>query len=386
MMTVLPTPAPPKMPILPPLRERADQVDDLDAGLEDLGLGRLLVERRRRRGGSAASSARRPGPCRRSGWPRTLKTRPSVASPTGHGDRRAGVDARRCRAPGRRSWSWRRARTQLLPRCCWTSHDERLLPSRWISTALKIAGSWPAGNSMSTTGPVICDRPVPVAVGAAVAMVVVDASSCARQRRLRAGRDLDHLAGDVGLANLVVGQGQVLDELLGVLGRVLHRDHLADCSLAVAPGRPGRGASRRSAAGAARARPPAFGSKMNWLPGMPSVSSARLDRQQLVERRPLDERRDEARVDEVDRGRTSPARKSSVISRASGRTSANVGPVAEARRSGARSARRARRIASRPLRPTVTTVEVAASCSVISRAREADRVRVERARPGRGRW
>ena len=25
--------------------ERADQVDDLDAGLEDLGLGRLLVER-----------------------------------------------------------------------------------------------------------------------------------------------------------------------------------------------------------------------------------------------------------------------------------------------------------------------------------------------------
>ena len=35
------------------LLERADQVDDLEAGLEDLDLGRLLVERRRRRGGSA---------------------------------------------------------------------------------------------------------------------------------------------------------------------------------------------------------------------------------------------------------------------------------------------------------------------------------------------
>ena len=48
MMTVLPTPAPPKMPILPPLRERADEVDDLDARLEDLDVGGLLVERRRR--------------------------------------------------------------------------------------------------------------------------------------------------------------------------------------------------------------------------------------------------------------------------------------------------------------------------------------------------
>ena len=37
MMTVLPTPAPPKMPILPPLRKRRDQVDHLDARLELLG-------------------------------------------------------------------------------------------------------------------------------------------------------------------------------------------------------------------------------------------------------------------------------------------------------------------------------------------------------------
>ena len=34
------------------LREGADEVDDLDAGLEDLGRGRLVLEGRRRRGGS----------------------------------------------------------------------------------------------------------------------------------------------------------------------------------------------------------------------------------------------------------------------------------------------------------------------------------------------
>ena len=44
MMTVLPTPAPPTGPTLPPLDEGAEQVDDLDPGLEQLGLGRQLVE------------------------------------------------------------------------------------------------------------------------------------------------------------------------------------------------------------------------------------------------------------------------------------------------------------------------------------------------------
>ena len=37
---------------------RLEQVDDLDAGLEHLDLGRLLVERRRLRGGSASASRR----------------------------------------------------------------------------------------------------------------------------------------------------------------------------------------------------------------------------------------------------------------------------------------------------------------------------------------
>src|SRR4051794_5219899 len=45
--------------------------------------------------------------------------------------------------------------------------------------------------------------------------------------RLSAGGDLDHFARDVRLTNLVVGEGEVLDQFLGIVGRVLHRDHPA---------------------------------------------------------------------------------------------------------------------------------------------------------------
>src|SRR5262245_43367795 len=76
---------------------------------------------------------------------------------------------------------------------------------------------------MSTTGPVIwMTWPV-----VAVAPLAMGGSASCALPGLRAGRDLDHLAGDVGLADLVVFEGQVLDELFGVLRRVLHRDHLA---------------------------------------------------------------------------------------------------------------------------------------------------------------
>src|SRR3954454_2521407 len=86
-------------------------------------------------------------------------------------------------------------------------------------------GRAPAGNAMSTTGPVIW-MTCPVAVGAAVAMVEWPPVSRA-SASVGAGRDLDHLAGDVGLTDLVVGEREVLDQVLGVLGRVLHRDHPA---------------------------------------------------------------------------------------------------------------------------------------------------------------
>ncbi len=54
MSTVLPTPAPPNRPILPPLRVGREQVDDLDAGDQDRGFGRLVDE-----GGSLGVDRRR---------------------------------------------------------------------------------------------------------------------------------------------------------------------------------------------------------------------------------------------------------------------------------------------------------------------------------------
>ena len=61
MSTVLPTPAPPNRPILPPLRVGREQVDDLDAGDQDRGFGRLVDEGRGfgvdRRGHVAADRA-----------------------------------------------------------------------------------------------------------------------------------------------------------------------------------------------------------------------------------------------------------------------------------------------------------------------------------------
>src|SRR3954447_10772042 len=79
---------------------------------------------------------------------------------------------------------------------------------------------------MSTTGPVIWIT-WPVAAGAGAVLAIGGMPPGSRSAGLGAGRDLDHLAGDVGLTDLVVFEGQVVDQLLGVLGRVLHRDHLA---------------------------------------------------------------------------------------------------------------------------------------------------------------
>ena len=45
--TVLPTPAPPNRPALPPRSSGIEHVDDLDARLEDLGLGGTPAKRRR---------------------------------------------------------------------------------------------------------------------------------------------------------------------------------------------------------------------------------------------------------------------------------------------------------------------------------------------------
>ena len=58
------------------LGERRDQVDDLEARLEDLGRGGQLLELRAPRGGSGSASRVSTGPFSSMGWPSTLNTRP----------------------------------------------------------------------------------------------------------------------------------------------------------------------------------------------------------------------------------------------------------------------------------------------------------------------
>ena len=66
------------------LQVRLEQVDDLDARLEHLQLGRLLLERRRAAGESASAPSAATGRSGKStGSPSTFSTRPSVSGPTG---------------------------------------------------------------------------------------------------------------------------------------------------------------------------------------------------------------------------------------------------------------------------------------------------------------
>src|SRR3954447_15386340 len=294
MMTVLPTPAPPKTPTLPPLANGAIRsmtfrpVSKTSVAVvwsSNAGAARWI--------GYVCSAF--TGPLFSIGRPRTSNTRPSVAGPTGT---LIGAPVSCALAPRARPSVvvMATARTQLLPRCCWTSHTRAEPPSRSISTALKIAGRWPCGNSMSTTGPVIAiTRPV---VGAATAILCL--LLLPRSGRFGPGRDLDHLARDVRLANLVVGEGQVLDELLRVLGGVLHRHHLRRVEA--------RRQLERRLEDACRdvARHELLEDcGWTWLENELIARDAgrviaRRDRQHPIDDRALDQRRDEARVDEVD--------------------------------------------------------------------------------------
>ncbi len=65
------------------LGERADEVDDLDAGFEDVGLRVLIDERRGRAVNRVALVVRSTGPRSSTGSPVTLKMRPRTPSPTG---------------------------------------------------------------------------------------------------------------------------------------------------------------------------------------------------------------------------------------------------------------------------------------------------------------
>ena len=134
MMTVLPTPAPPKTPTLPPLRKGAMR----SMTLMPVSKTSTSVVWSSKAGGRrwiGRLFLALTGPFPSIGWPRTSNTRPRVDSPTGTV---IGAPVSMTSVPRARPSVvvMATARTQLLPRCCWTSQVERLLPSRMISTAL----------------------------------------------------------------------------------------------------------------------------------------------------------------------------------------------------------------------------------------------------------
>src|SRR5262245_20775076 len=102
----------------------------------------------------------------------------------------------------------------------------------------------PSGNSTSTTGPTTWTtlplfmftpgllrgaevNSAPLSSGGLPPPEPLDPTSV-HQRAPSVGlpaRDLQQLLGDVSLPELVVLERQLLDEVLGAVGRVLHRDH-----------------------------------------------------------------------------------------------------------------------------------------------------------------
>ena len=150
-----------------------------------------------------------------------------------------------------------------------------------------------------------------------------------------------------------------------------------DSSLALPRGRPGRGGSRRSAAASCSRTAAGVRLEDELVAGDALGVLGRLDRQERSSSRALDERRHEAAVDDVDPAYV-PARKSSVTSRASGRTSANVGRSPKpAKWASIGTPRAAHRVAA--LAADRDDREVARVLDDLA-GDEADDVRVERAR------
>ena len=212
MMTVLPTPAPPKTPTLPPLANGAIR----SITLSPVSNTSVAVVCSSKDGACAVDRIVLVGLDRALLVDR-LAEHIEHASERGradrHADRATGVDALPFRAPGRRSSS----SPPCAPSCCPGAAAPRTpagRPRAVISTALKMAGSSPCGNSMSTTGPGDGDHVRPGLVCWVRLQPWSVRTSSGAQNAVGACGDLDHLAGDVRLANLVVGKGQVLDQLL----------------------------------------------------------------------------------------------------------------------------------------------------------------------------
>src|SRR5690625_4143077 len=234
MSTVLPTPAPPKRPILPPCTYGVSRSIDLmpvsniwvlDSSWSNAGGSRWIGQR---------SFTSRVSPSGRfSASPMTLKTLPLVMSPTGTV---IGAPVS-VTLPPRTSPSVgfsAIARTRLSPRCWATSRVISLLSpasSTVVFSALYMSGMASGGNSMSMTGPMTrAIRPTPgspaSAAGVSDAVVVMSILRCgwcsAGGQGVGTRDDLADLLGDLGLPGLVGEPGVVADDVLGVLHRSVH--------------------------------------------------------------------------------------------------------------------------------------------------------------------
>src|SRR5438132_2634068 len=115
-------------------------------------------------------------------------------------------------------------RTSDSPMCWATSQViVVVVPSRVTSVviAVKISGSWPGGNSTSTTGP-ITRTTLPFACPFCSAIGPLLLSRCLPEC-LGTADDLRDLRRDLRLALLVRDAAQHLDQLVRVVGRRLHR-------------------------------------------------------------------------------------------------------------------------------------------------------------------
>ena len=129
-----------------------EQIDDLDAGDEDLRLGRLLGVRSAPADGwrDARSSM---GPASSTGSPMTLMMRPRVPSPTGTVIG-APVSRTAGRASGLRRRPWRCSAPVFSPRCWATSSTSRVAVVLGLQR-IEDSGRWPS-NFTSTTAPMTC--------------------------------------------------------------------------------------------------------------------------------------------------------------------------------------------------------------------------------------
>src|SRR3954451_18024367 len=245
MSTVLPTPAPPNSPILPP------STYGVSRSMTLMPVSNICV----RASSWSKAGALRWMPQRSVAWKRSpslrlstspiaLKTWPLVLSPTGTV---IGPPVSVTTAPRTMPsvGCIEMARTRLSPRCWATSRVSiRVVSPRVTSTcrALYISGIASAGNSMSTTGPITRDtRPVPACadsvelsfrVAVIASLTLLDASSGGRASS-RFGRgvresvgtadDLADLLRDLRFASVVRQQCVAPDQLVGVVRRRLHR-------------------------------------------------------------------------------------------------------------------------------------------------------------------